>query len=303
MTLGDWIPMYLTSYKLNTVRPDSYYTLQMVAGKIPQHLQEMELRDVRPMHLQQFVNEFGLTASKSYMDKMHVMLKSLFQAAQENDLCEKNPALHLKCPRIKEKPRETFTWDEVRKILAFAVTYEPQRTALGIMTMLLTGLRRGELLGLKDSDITDTTLTVNRAVYLEMHQACVIEHEAKTEKSLRTVPLLPELAYRLQHLSHNGEFLFSTKNGTLLHPRNFTRDYDKFFRDLREAEPDVRRLSPHSCRHTFGTLTREAGADIRVVQELLGHTDIKTTARYSHVYLGEMNTAVRKLHDSILLQK
>lgn len=74
MILGDWIPMYLTSYKLNTVRPDSYYTLQMVAGKIPQHLQEMELRDVRPMHLQQFVNDFGLTASKSYMDKMHVML-------------------------------------------------------------------------------------------------------------------------------------------------------------------------------------------------------------------------------------
>lgn len=123
----------------------------------------------------------------------------------------KNPALHLKCPRIKEKPRETFTWEEVRKILAFAVTYEPQRTALGIMTMLLTGLRRGELLGLKDSDITDTTLTVNRAVYLERHQARVIEHEAKTEKSLRTVPLLPELAYRLQHLSHKGEFLFGTK--------------------------------------------------------------------------------------------
>ena len=155
----------------------------------------------------------------------------------------------------------------------------------------------------RSSDITDTTLTVNRAVYLERHQARVIEHEAKTEKSLRTVPLLPELAYRLQHLSHKGEFLFGTKNGTLLHPRNFTRDYDKFFRDLLEAEPDVRRLSPHSCRHTFGTLTREAGADIRVVQELLGHTDIKTTARYSHVYLGEMNTAVRKLHDSILLQK
>ena len=61
--------------------------------------------------------------------------------------------------------------------------------------------------------------------------------------------------------------------------------------------------APDSCRHTFGTLTREAGADIRVVQELLGHTDIKTTARYSHVYLGEMSTAVRKLHDSILLQR
>lgn len=142
MTLGQWIPQYLRSYKLNTIRPDSYYTLELVVSKIPDSLRAMELCDIKPMHLQQFVNEFGLTASKSYMDKMHVMLKSLFQAAQENDLCEKNPALRLKCPRIKEKPRETFTWEEVRKILAFAVTYEPQRNALCIMTMLLTGLRR-----------------------------------------------------------------------------------------------------------------------------------------------------------------
>lgn len=87
----------------------------------------------------------------------------------------------------------------------------------------------------------------------------------------------------------------------LLHPRNFTRDYDAFFCQLREAEPSVRRLSPHCCRHTFATLVRESGADIRVVQELLGHADIKTTARYSHTYLAEMDGAVRKLHDAILL--
>ena len=86
------------------------------------------------------------------------------------------------------------------------------------------------MLDLKDADLTDTTLTVNRAVYLEHNRACVTEHEAKTEHSLRTVPLLPELAYMLRHFPHNGEFIFGTKNGTLLHPRNFSRDYDKFFR-------------------------------------------------------------------------
>lgn len=75
MTLGQWIPQYLRSYKLNTIRPDSYYTLELVVSKIPDSLRAMELCDIKPMHLQQFVNEFGLTASKSYMDKMHVMLK------------------------------------------------------------------------------------------------------------------------------------------------------------------------------------------------------------------------------------
>lgn len=303
MTLGQWIPQYLRSYKLNTIRPDSYYTLELVVSKIPDSLRAMELCDIKPMHLQEFVNAFGCTASKSYMDKMHVMLNGLFTAAVDNDLCEKNPAVRLKYPRIKEQPRETFTKEEVQKILAFAMVYDKQRIGVAVMTLLLTGLRRGELLGLKETDITDNTLSVNRAVYLENHKARVIEHEAKTESSLRTVPLLPELSYRLHHLPHKGEFLFSTKSGTLLHPRNFTRDYDAFFVQLRGAEPSVRRLSPHCCRHTFATLTRESGADIRVVQELLGHTDIKTTARYSHAYLNEMDAAVKKLHDAILLQK
>lgn len=302
MTLGEWIPCYLSAYKRDIVRPDSYYTLELVAGKIPDTLCEMELEDIRQMHLQEFVNHFAHDASKSYMDKMRTMLSGLFTAAVDNDMIPKSPAVRLKYPKIREQQRDSFTMEEVRKILDFAMVYENQRTGVAVMTLLLTGIRRGELLGLKTGDITDTTLTINRAVFLEHNKPCVIEHEAKTENSLRTVPLLPELSYRLHHLPHKGEYLFGTKNGTLLNPRNFTRDYDAFFCQLREAEPLVRRLSPHCCRHTFATLTREAGADIRVVQELLGHADIKTTARYSHTCLAEMNAALGRLHASILLE-
>lgn len=302
MTLGDWIPQYLTAYKLNTIRPDSYYTLELVARQIPQELKDMELTDILPMHLQRFYNEFGQHVSKSYMDKMRVLINALFVAAIDNDFCTKNPAARLKIPHIKENPREAFTLEEVCKILDYAICYGNQRTGVAVMTLLLTGIRRGELLGIKKSDIDGNTLTINRAVFLSNNKACVIEHEAKTESSLRTVPLLPELAYRLQKLPHKGEYLFSTKNGTLLHPRNFTRDYYTFFKHLHEAEPSVRLLSPHCCRHTFATLTRESGADIRVVQELLGHADIKTTARYSHANMSSMRSAVAGLKDAILLQ-
>lgn len=300
MTLGEWIPEYLTAYKLHTIKVNSYYSLELVARHIPQELKDMELEDIRPMHLQRFFNDFAQTASKSYMDKMRVMVNALFETARDNDLCQKNPSARLKIPHIRERPREAFTLEEVRLIIDFAMRYPNQRTGVGILMLLLTGIRRGELLGIKPEDISHNVLTINRAVYLSHNRVCVEEGEAKTEASLRSVPLLPELAYRLEHLPHKGEYLFSTKNGTLLHPRNFSRDYDSFFRQLREAEPSVRHLSPHCCRHTFATLTRESGADLRVVQELLGHTDIKTTARYSHANMVDMQEAVRSLRTSII---
>lgn len=302
MTLCEWIPLYLDYYKRGTIKDNSFYMLELLVQHIPQELAEMPLQDILPMHIQKFYNAFAVDHSKSYMDKMRVLIKGLFDTAIDNGFCVRNPSERVRVPHIKETPRESFTLDEVRFILAFAAHYDNQRIGVGIMTLLLTGIRRGELLGLKREDITDTTLTVNRAVFLSRNRVCVEEHEAKTEHSLRTVPLVPELAYRLQKLPHRGEFLFSTKNGTLLHPRNFSRDYDAFFRRLRDAEPSVRHLSPHCCRHTFATLTRESGADLRVVQELLGHTDIKTTARYSHANLASMETAVQNLRDLILLQ-
>ena len=302
MTLLDWIPLYLDYYKRNTIKDNSFYMLELLVKHIPPDLAEKQMTDILPMHIQQFYNAFAVDYSKSYMDKMRVLIKSLFDTAIDNGYCSRNPSDRVKVPYIREASREAFTIEEVRLILEFAMHYENQRTGVGIMTLLLTGIRRGELLGLKREDITDTTLTVNRAVFLSRNQVCVEEHEAKTEHSLRTVPLLPEIAYRLQKLPHKGEFLFSTKNGTLLHPRNFSRDYDAFFKRLRDAEPSVRYLSPHCCRHTFATLTRESGADLRVIQELLGHTDIKTTARYSHANFTSMENAVQNLRDFILLQ-
>ena len=268
MTVVEWIPKYLEAYKLHVIRPDSMRILELVAQKIPQEITDMRLSDVRPMHLQKFINEFAQSASKSYMDKLRVLLHGIFSAAIDNDLCSKDPTTNLRFPHIKERPREVFTLEEVCVILNFAMSYDKQRIALAIMVLLLTGIRRGELLGLKDSDIDDQVLRINRAVFRNKNKACVIEQEAKTESSLRTIPLLPELAYRLKTFPHKGEFIFGTRNGTLWNQRNFSRDYDRFFECLREAEPSVRYLSPHCCRHTFATLTRESGAD-RQYQNLL----------------------------------
>ena len=299
MTLAEWIPIWLDSYKRGTIKESSFHQLELLALRIPESLMESPLEEIRPMQLQKFFNEFSQENSKSYIDKMRVMVNSLFLEAFENGFIEKNPARRLKVPSVQEAPREAFTFDEVKIILEYAMSYYNARTAIGIMTLLLTGIRRGELLGLKWGDLTNESLTIHRAVFVEHGKPCVIENHAKTAGSLRTVPLLHELAFLLFSLPHNGEFVFCTNNGTLLHPRNFSRDYKVFFDHLREAEPSVRYLSPHSCRHTFATLCLESGSDIRIVQQLLGHSDIKTTSRYTHPDMVAMRKAVDSFRASL----
>lgn len=282
MTLRDWISQWLKEYKLGTIKERSYHQLVLLVRHIPDALQDQELDAIKPIQLQSFINGFSAGVSKSYMDKMRVLLHGLFSAAVDNGLLERDPSARLRIPYIIEKPRESFSEADMQKIVTFAMGYPNRRVAVAVMTLLFTGIRRGELLGLKWEDFTDNTLTVQRGVFLVGGKAVVEDYIAKTATSLRTLPLMPEVAYLVKTLPHNGEFIFGTSTGTLWHPRNFSRDYDKFFKALREEYPDVPFLSIHCCRHSFATLTLAAGADVRIVQQLLGHSDINTTARYTH---------------------
>ena len=300
LTFQQWAEIWLESYKRGTIKDTSFHQFELLLHRMPDELLSMELSAILPLHLQSFVNEFSRGASKSYVDKMKTMLNSLFAAAVDNTLCIRNPAACVRYPRVKEQPREAFSAEEVRTILSYCFSLPPTRMPVSVVTLLLTGLRRGELLGLKWSDLSADTLSVQRAVYIENNHPRVLENVAKTEQSIRTVPLVPELSYLLHALPQRSQWIFGTSNGNLMHPRNFSRDYTRFFRQMQEAEPSVRLLSPHSCRHTFATLSLAAGANIRVVQDLLGHRNIKTTARYTHPDDTAKSSAVDALRGSLL---
>ena len=113
MTLGEWFPQWLQYYKEGTIKDTSLHQYELLERKLPADLCKMELNDIRPMHLQKFINEFAKGASKSYMDKMRVMLRSLFLTAMENDLCENDPTKRLRLPHVAQTPREAYTSEEM----------------------------------------------------------------------------------------------------------------------------------------------------------------------------------------------
>lgn len=298
-TLREWIPQWLTLYKEGTMKETSFHQLELLARQIPEELKDSQLDEIKPMQLQAFFNEFSKQYSKSYVDKMRVMIKALFRTACENDLCQKDPMTKVRIPNVDEQKREAFTLEEMKLIAQYASTYENRRIGIAVITLLFTGLRRGELLGLKWDDLGEDSLTVNRDVFLADGRPCVEEGKAKTRSSIRVVPLLPEVKYLINRLPRHGEYIFCNNKGGLMYPRNFSRSYAVFFKHLREAEPSVRFLSPHCCRHSFATNSLISGADIRTIQQLLGHANIKTTARYTHPDLLQMSSAVQKMKDRI----
>lgn len=289
--LKAWMERYLTSCRKDSMLPSSYHQLELLRDKIPEDLMHRKVSDIRPVELQKFLNDFSKTASESYIQKMSSLLRSTFAEAQENDLCIKNPARKLRTPHKEEKKIETYSANEVRQIILFAESYEKdtenralnraaRQIAAAVVTLLLTGIRRGELLGLEaeDLDRLNGIIHIRRAVYELNGVPDVKDGKAKTPGSIRDVPA-PNIVFDfIDRIPNAGKYIFGTSIGTLMYPRNFNRAYESFMRQI----PGVRTLPVHACRHTYATLMQSSGVNIRYVQLILGHTKIETTARYSH---------------------
>lgn len=313
---GEWLNMYLVSYRKGTMKDTSYHQLELLVKAIPMELKQKKVCDITPIELQSFLNRFSINASKSYVNKMAGLLKSSFAEAQENGMVIKNPTRKLKTPQKSEKPKQSFTAKEVEIICNYAENYHQDLKnkrlkesgliiGAAVITLLLTGMRRGELLGLMWSDIKDNKITIKRAVFLERDEETnklhptTREYEAKTTKSLRTIPLPAKVSKMINRLPKRGLYIFSSETGNIMNPRNFNRAYDCFFNNLRKEHPEVRHLQVHECRHTCATLMLEAGVDIRIVQEILGHEDIETTSLYTHPNFTTMAQASEVLLDLI----
>ena len=208
---------------------------------------------------------------------------------QENLL----PADYGQCIILMKKkkplPRNIPTVEEIRRLLQAAVPDNPLgiRDRFILELLYATGIRNQELrtLTLHDLSIQERTLFVR----------------GKGSRD-RVVPVGDwVIPYALEHLHAARPWFARTTKTNLLLPTRNGRMIDasmlhKIISGYREKAGLTMKLSPHTLRHTCATHLVQAGADIRYVQELLGHNDLSSTQIYTRVSIGDLKKAHAKYH-------
>jgi integrase len=210
-------------------------------------------------------------------------LKRLFSLCVIWELCEHNPVLKVKLLKKDNKITRFLSEEEETRLMEHA---SPALRQV-IQFALHTGMRRGEILGLKWSDINFQT-----------HVAVIPATRAKGKRE-RVIPLNAVAFKIIQDIPHpiNREALvFSNQNGKI---------WDRLRKQWEHARTlaGLKDFRFHDLRHTFASKLAMSGISLTVIKELLGHTDYETTLRYAHLAQGFTNDAVtvlepqnRKLH-------
>lgn len=237
------------------------------------------------------------------MTYVHSVLKSALEHAVREDDLPRNVARNVKTPAPRPRRFKPFTASEARQFLQ---TASGDRLHALYELALRTGLRKGELLGLRweDLDLDAGTATIHRSLQRTHTGGLAILH-TKTRASERRIALPTECVHSLKnHRERQQEerrvagtawsdsgLVFTTPTGRPLDPANLTR---RFGRLLNRA--GLRRIRFHDLRHSTATLLLEQGVDLVVIKELLGHAHIGVTAGvYAHVRLRLQRQAIDAL--------
>ena len=286
---SSWVEKWLETYKRDEVKPTSFLTsyYRPCYNYIIPYFDDRSIQSITPLDLKLFLNSVS-SLSQSYIDKIIICLRGIFDTAEDNDLITKNPTRNLAC-KSKQKPKEKRVYD---RETVEALCNTDHKYSLHVTILLKMGLRCSELCGLrwKDIDFENGFLNVNQALTRESGISYI--DATKSKKSTRRIPIPAPLLERLaQAYKESSEEYVAMINDHHMTPDHFNEhQMEAFYNSLNV--PADKRLTAHELRHTCGTLLYEDTKDIYYVSKFLGHSDIGiTTKTYIHSDLQE-----KKIH-------
>jgi integrase len=307
-TVREWLDVWLEEFVKPNRAPRtfrSYY--EVLDGHLPTRIGTMPLARLAAEDVQRALNHIVEGGHARTADLLRAVLRSAFNKAVRLRRMPSNPVLGtdpIKCVSLETA---TFTADEGRRFLDAS---EDDRLGALFMIALSLGLRKGEVIGLKpgDIDLENRVLHVRRSLAWvklpgEKEEGRWTEREPK-RGSTRDLPIT-ETIYRalIRHLArrrgdeaaakekwNDSGYLFVSVLGRPLHERNVSEAFH-----LVCDRAGAPRIRFHDTRHSCGTLLHVQGADPFIIQKVLGHSQLSTTKRYTHVPMEVTKTAVTGL--------
>ena len=289
--LGDYFDRWLDEHARLRVKASTLKRYRQLATRLKPFLGDLALRDLRPPHIQRaYAALLGEGLAAQTVLHHHTLLKQTLKQAVQWGLLASNPAGDVTPPRVERRETRTLSAEEVALVEGAATDDEFRRL---IRVAVTTGLRLGELMGLKwkDIDFDGSRLLVQRTASYQDRQTTL--GPPKTEKIRRPVALSQgTLAVLREHRSsqrahrlkvgpayRDSDFVFPAADGSVQPPYRISGR----FKDL-VARVGIEGVRFHDLRHTMATLALGAGVHVKIVSERLGHSTTQTTLEtYSHV--------------------
>lgn len=246
------------------------------------YLQKVEqlksLNEVNRTHLLQFLGHLKQNGKSAKTLARHVAsIRAFHQFLLREKICEQDPAVHLETPQQEQRLPKVLSLSEVEALLEAPKSNSPFDLRNRAMLELLyaTGMRVSELIQMKLDDLHLAMGFVRCIGKGDKERIIPIGQTAIKVMEAYLVNGRPHL----RSAKHRSNALFLNHHGKAMSRQGFWKILKKIAVDAGIEKP----LTPHMLRHSFATHLLENGADLRAVQELLGHVDISTTQIYTHV--------------------
>jgi integrase/recombinase XerC len=253
-------------------------------------LDAVKLEQVDEMRVRGYLGYLYGRNTKSTVSRKLAAIRSFFRFLRKHNLIAKNPVEDLHAPK-HEKPMPVYlTVDDMFRLLD---SVRPEgllglRNRAILETLYSTGVRVSELAGLDVRDV-DAANGLIRVSGKGSKQRLV----PVGAKALAALTAYRQALDAETGVTRDGDgAMFLNNRGGRLTTRSIARIADKMARACALAMP----VSPHAMRHSFATHLLDAGVDLRAVQELLGHSSLSTTQRYTHVSIDRLMAAYDKAH-------
>ena len=264
---------YERNYSNNTIIAYRNNVMQLI-----DYLNNNNINDIKKVDYDTIRNYLSYLYNKKYeaksISRMISSMRSFFKYLKSNSIISNNPMLLISNPKVEKKLPKYLTINEIEKLLNTPDMSDSVgiRDAFILELLYVSGIRVSELVNIKINDITPTEKKIkilgkgNKERYVLYGSRCM--------------NLLNKyMSIREKFLKYSNEYLILSKTGRKLNTREVRNIINRI---KSKAGIDIS-ISPHTFRHTFATHMLNEDADLRAVQELLGHENLSTTTIYTHL--------------------